>query len=107
MLGIPLGRGPSDVIPNYHLVLIRASALLLPMWPGEARGYAAQPPAMRSEAASSILADYHAGLAAHGNQIDQFACYSFATDRDIRNCCQTLACHIFDHVEYSEPATTL
>ena len=28
----------SDVTPNYHPVLIRASALLLPMWVGEARG---------------------------------------------------------------------
>ncbi|OYU74146.1 MAG: hypothetical protein CFE32_18725 [Alphaproteobacteria bacterium PA3] len=27
-----------DVTPNYHPVLIRASALLLPMWVGEARG---------------------------------------------------------------------
>ena len=27
-----------DVTPNYHPVLIRASALLLPMWAGEARG---------------------------------------------------------------------
>jgi hypothetical protein len=29
---------PIDVTPNYHPVLIRASALLLPMWAGEARG---------------------------------------------------------------------
>ncbi len=28
----------TDVTPNYHPVLIRASALLLPMWVGEARG---------------------------------------------------------------------
>ena len=28
----------TDVTPNYHPVLIRASALLLPKWAGEARG---------------------------------------------------------------------
>jgi hypothetical protein len=27
-----------DVTPNYHPVLIRASALFLPKWAGEARG---------------------------------------------------------------------
>ena len=32
---------------------------------------------------SSIVADYHAGLAAHGNQVGQFADQSFARDRGI------------------------
>ena len=55
---------------------------------------------------SAIIADDHAGLAAHGDQIGQFAYHSFAADRGIRNCCHTLARHIIDQVEHSEPAAT-
>jgi hypothetical protein len=38
LLGLQNCYVPYDVTPNYHPVLIRASALLLPMWAGEARG---------------------------------------------------------------------
>jgi outer membrane cobalamin receptor len=35
---VPVSVTAVDVTPNYHPVAIRASALLLPMWAGEARG---------------------------------------------------------------------
>ena len=55
---------------------------------------------------SSMVAHYHASLAAYGDQIVELAHHSFATDRGIRKGYQTLARHIIDHVECRESVAT-
>lgn len=53
---------------------------------------------------SAVVADDHAGLAAHGDQIDQFAHDPLARDRSVRHGRKTLARHVIDDVEHPEPA---
>ncbi|ESZ10624.1 hypothetical protein X737_31230 [Mesorhizobium sp. L48C026A00] len=53
----------------------------------------------------AVVGDDHARLAAVGDQFGQFACYTAARDRGVRDCRQALARHVVDDVEDAEAST--
>jgi hypothetical protein len=52
----------------------------------------------------AIVIDNHAGLAANGNQIDEFAHNPLTRDRRIGRRHQAVPRHVIDDVEHPEPA---